>query len=371
MFRATHPGGQPCHDSLDATNLGQARYILEIRGYRGIEFYSDENADDVKRFALSDTGIDETTLPEWSAAEAAAAQKRRGVWAKLWWAFKQHLVFFGALLIWNWFSLRGERPFSWADKIGFGLSATYLVLFLMMVSPMVFFDQLLQASAWADWAGVRKWVKRTRWLRRITRVGVPELELQIREAYALAAEGYVRDAVQKMEVLKAHPSLTESMYFSRLSTVYEYAGDTDAMVRCAEAAAAKSTGGVGEWIDLATARIRRKCDVAGAKAALEHVEGKEIPILARAALERCRGMIALEEGKFAEAKQQLEQALAGMSEHAGNPLLQNWIAEAKAYLAVALSALGERDRAGKELAEAAPLLKANKEEALLRRANGR
>lgn len=348
--------------------MGQARYVLEIRGYRDIEFHSDENADEIRRFAMSGTGITEDDLAPWTAADAAAAQRRKGPWAKLGWAFKQHLVFFGPLLIWNWFSLRGERPFGWGDRIGFALSATYVVLFLMMVSPMIFFDQLLQASAWAEWAAVRKWIKRTRWLRRITRVGIPELELQIREAYALAAEGYLRDAVKKMETCREHPDLPEAMYFSRLSTVYEYAGDYDAMVRCAEAAAAKSTGGVGEWIDLATARIRRKCDIAGAKDALAHVDGKEIPVLARAALARCRGMIACEEGTYAEAKTLLEQALEAMNEHAGNPLLENWVAEANAYLAISLAGLEEREAARAALAKASKLLEANKEHALLRRA---
>lgn len=367
MFRGKDPQGQACHDYVDATNLGQARYKLEIRGYRDIEFYTDENAPDIEKAMLSGTGIKKDDLAQWTAAEEAAAQKRSGAVAKLWWAFKQHLVFLGPLLIWNWFSWRGERPFGWGDWIGFALSSMYFVLFLMMVSPMVVFDQLLQASAWCDWAAVRRWTKVARVLRKMTRTGIPELELQIREAYALAAEGRLPEALSHMEAVRGNADLSEAMYFARLSTVYEYAGDYAAMVRCAEASAAKSSGGAGEWIDLATARIRRLCDVPGAKAALEHIEGKEIPILAAAALARCKGMIACEEGIHLEARELFHKAQSGMAEHAANPLLQNWIAETKAYLAISLAALGERDAARRCVAESAKLLEASKEFALLRR----
>jgi hypothetical protein len=366
-FRAEDAAGTKYHNVVSAGSLPEARGILEHRGYRRIEFFDDEHAGDIQRSIQASEEI-----PAWAkdepvdVEEELAANARQGVARKLWWAFKGHLIFIAPLAIWNVVSWRGERPFGWGDWLGFVLTPLYALFFCYCVAPMVLFELLLEACVWHDWAAARRRIRLARALRRVMRAGIPELELQIRDAYALAGQGRVAEGLAAFERLRGQPGMGDGMYFSRLSSVYEYAHDIPGMIRCLEQAAALSTG-ASEWIDVATARIRHARDVAGAKAALEKTTGKEIPVLAAAGLDRCRGMIAVEEGDHRAACALLVRALGPLQEHAGNPLIQSWIAETRAYLAIAQAGAGERDAALAHLRAIEHFLATTKEDALLAR----
>ena len=115
------------------------------------------------------------------------SRRRKGALAKFAWALKQHAPYFALLLLWNFLSWRGDRPFGWGDKLGFVLTPLYAIYFAVVVTPMLAFDQLIQAAVWRDWAAQRRWTAVLRFNRRLLGMGVPESELLWREANALAA----------------------------------------------------------------------------------------------------------------------------------------------------------------------------------------
>ena len=108
-FSATSADGEKVRERIDAASLSQARYILEIRRYTDVEFFTHENADDISRMTLSGTGVDPAEFPEWSAEDDIGSQQRRGLARQLLWALKQHSIFLAPLLLWNFLSWRG-RP---------------------------------------------------------------------------------------------------------------------------------------------------------------------------------------------------------------------------------------------------------------------
>lgn len=366
LFRATDATGASVEDRLEAATLGQARYMLELRGFRAIEFYSPENVDDVQRASLSGTGVEPANADDGTAGIEIAAQKRKGLAAQLLWAVGQHSIFFGPLLLWNWLSWRGDRPFGWGDWLGFVATPLYGVVFALMVLPLTIFTVMLEAAVWSDWPKQQRCIRLARLLRTVMRTGIPENELIFREANAMAAQGNLAGALAHAEPLRGHPDLAEYLYLGRISSVYEYAGDYAGQLRCAEQALALNPEGTDGWIDVASVRIRRFRDVAGARAALDKIADRELSEMVRAVYLLVQGMVAVEAGEPAEAERLLCEAAEVFTKF-GLALVQAFEAELQAYLALALAAQGRGHEAHSAYARVRPLLVAGKLDQLVSR----
>ena len=367
LFTATSPDGRKVHERIEAANLGQARYTLEIRRYRDIEFLTDENAEDIRRSVTSGTGVPEADPEVWTAEDEVESRRRRGVAEKVWWAFKQHAPIFGALAVWNLISWHNGPPYSWLGWLGFAATPLYGLVFVKMVTPMVLFQLILEAAVWHDWPRLRRRIACARFLRKFMVTGIPDKELDIREGISLAAQGRLAEGVALVEKYRGHPDMAEYLLLGRLSGLYDAAGQYDRVVALMEEAAAKGPGGVSEWIDVALARIRRKHDAAGARAALAQIDGREVPALAQAFRLLVEGMIHLEERDDLRAVEYYRSGLEKLATAAGSPLTLGLIAEARAGLAIALARLGKKDAARRLLAGERPLLEARKETELLAR----
>jgi 2-keto-3-deoxy-L-rhamnonate aldolase RhmA len=79
LFSATLPDGEKVRERIDAASLAQARYILEVRKYTDVEFFTHDNAEDIARMTLSGTDINLDDYPELSAADEIEGQMRRGL----------------------------------------------------------------------------------------------------------------------------------------------------------------------------------------------------------------------------------------------------------------------------------------------------
>ena len=229
------------------------------------------------------------------------------------------------------------------------------------------FQLILEASVWHDWRRLRRLTGFARMLKKFFTTAIPDKELDIREATAWAAEGRLADGLQLVEKYRGYPDVAEYLYLARLAGLYDAAGQYDRALALKEESAAKGPGGVSEWIDVAMARIRRKQDVAGARAALQKLEGKEVPALAQAFRLLAEGMIALEERDDLKACEYYRAGLEKLQATAGSPLILGLIAESRAGMAIALARLGRKDAGRKILANERPLLEARKETALLAR----
>lgn len=367
MYRARGPRGERVTDSIQADSLADARTRLEARHYQGIEFYTGENAADIARMSAAGTGIEPAAPGEWSPADEIEAQGRRGTGAQVAWAFTKHLIIFSLLSRWNYASMRDGPPYGWLDWLGFAATPLYAAFFLMMVLPLTIFTQMLEAAVWHDWKRQARWIGAARLLRRLMRTGIPENELTFREANALAAQGNLSAALQRVEPLRQDPSIAEYLFLGRVSSIHEYAGDFSGGLRCLERAAALKPETPDVWIDLATFRLRRFGNAPGAREALAHAAGRELPEIARAMVEVAEGMAATLERDFAAGEERLRAASARFDKF-GIPLIKGIQAELKAWRAVALAGLGRKEPARKLFAEARPLLVAQRAHALIARA---
>lgn len=367
LFSATGPHGAKVHERIGAANLGQARYLLETRKYRDIEFLTDENGEDVRRAATAGTDVPEADSQIWTAEDEVESHRRQGVAAKVWWAFRQHAPIFGALAVWNLVSWHNGPPFSKLGWIGFVATPLYCLWFIKLTTPMVLFQLILEAAVWCDWKKLRALIGCARFLRKFMVTGIPDSELDIREGIAHAAEGRLEQGVALVQKHRGPDGMAEYLWCARLAGLYDVAGQYDRVVALMEEAAAKGPGGASEWIDVALARIRRKRDAAGARAALEKIADKEVPALAQAVRLIVEGMIHLEERDDLRAIEYYRSGLEKLAATAGSPLIQIIIAEARAGTAIALARLGRKDAARKFLAGARPLLAARRETDLLAR----
>jgi tetratricopeptide (TPR) repeat protein len=367
LFSATAPDGRKVHERIEAAGLDQARYTLEIRRYHDIEFLTDENAADIQRSATAGTGVPEADPEVWTAEAEAESHRRPGVAVKIWWAFKQRSLIFGVLALANILSWRGGPPFGWLDWLGFAATPLYALVFVKLVTPMILFQLILEAAVWHDWNKLRRLIGVARRLRKVTVTGIPELELDIREATALAAGGRLDEGLALMERHRGRAELAEYLFLSRLSGLYDVAGQYDRALALMEESAAKGPGGVSEWIDVAMVRIRRMHDAAGARAALARLEDKEVPALAQAVRLIVEGLILVEERDHERAVEYFRAGLEKLQVAAGNPLGLALFAEARAGTVIALARLGRKDAARKILAGERPLLEARQEKDLLAR----
>jgi hypothetical protein len=367
LFRARDASGAIVEDHVEAATLGQARYALELRGCTDIEFFTGESQADITRSVHSGAKVRELGAEEWTAADEIASHQRKGLLAKFWWALKQHAPYFGLLLVWNYFSWRGDRPFGWGDGLGFVLTPLYTLYFVAVVTPMLAFDQLLQAAVWRDWAAQRRWTAVLRFMRRLMGgMGVPENELLWREANALAAGGNLSGALAHVAALKEHPDIAPFLYFSRASTLHEFAGDFAGQLKCIEQAVASRPEGTDSYIDLAFVRILRFRDLTGARAALARIEDRELAQTARGVYLLVRGVVGVEARDYAAAETDLREAESILG-RIGNALILGFLADLQAYLALALVATGRPQEARSRYLSVRPLLVAQKADHLLAR----
>ena len=367
LFSATTRDGRKFHDRVESANLGHARHTLEALGHRDIEFLSDENVEDISRAARIGVGVPVEKPEWWTVGDEIQSRRRRGLMQKLRWAFGRHLEFAWPLVLWNVISCVHGRPFREMDWLGFIVTLLYGVWFARKILPMTLFQLILEASAWHNWPRLRRLIRFTRLLKRFITTAIPDRELDIREAVSLAAEGRLADGLQLVEKYRKHPDMAEYIFLTRLSGLYDAAGQYDRVVALREEAALKGPGGVSEWIDLAMARIRRKRDVVGAREALKKIEGKEMPAIAQAFRLMVDGMIASEERADVKACEYYRSGLDKLQATGYSPVVFGLIAEARVGMAMSLTRLGEKDVARRILAQERPLLEARGEKDLLAR----
>jgi len=366
LFRARDASGANIENHIEAATLGQARYTLELRGCTDIEFHTSENHPEIMRSVLSGSGMEPADPEVWTASDEIASRERRGLLAKLGWALRMHAPYRLTLLLWNYLSWRGDRPFGWGDWLGFILTGLYTMYFFVVVTPMLAFEQLLQAAVWRDWAAQRRYIAVLRFMRSLMRVGVSENELLWREANALAAGGNLSGALAHVASLKGHPDVAPFLYLSRASTLHEFAGDFHGQLKCIEQAVASRPDGTDSYIDLAAVRILRFRDAAGARAALEKIEGRELAVTPRGVYLLMRGATATEARDYAAAEKDLREAEAILGQN-GTALILGFLAVLQAYLALVLVATGRPQESRARYLSVRPLLVAQKADHLLSR----
>jgi tetratricopeptide (TPR) repeat protein len=370
LYEAIGPAGKKVQDRVEGESLSEAKASLSALGYTDIVFWESDLTRDVKDLNLAGAGLlpDDPRVGRSTPAEEIANRRRnRGAWRKALWALRVNLIIIVPLVAIEIHLLRKTWPLTKQEFRALILVPIALAFIFLKCTPTVCYQAILRATVWHNWKQMRRCIRIARVVRGIIQMGIPEHELQTREAFALASEGQLSQALQKMEEVRVKFPMKPYIFLSRLGTVYRYAGMLEKQIDCLrESVAAAPPGLATIKLDLATVLARGGKDIASAKQLLAEATTMGKSRIDCAGASKCKGIIAVEEKKFAEAQASLREAIALFSD-VGSPLVEGIICETKAYLCLAAAGLGQRDEAARLWREIKPLLLARNERDLIQR----
>jgi tetratricopeptide (TPR) repeat protein len=370
LYEAIGPSGKKIQDRVEGESLAAANTSLTALGYTDIVFLQGDITRDTRELLRTSAGLslEESEKSPFTPAEQIANRRHRGVWRKALWAIRKNLIYIVPLLAVNFYFLINVARLNTLEWRIFEWTLIGLAWVLIRCAPTVCYQGVLSASVWKDWKQMRRFIRVLRWTHKIIKRGAPEHDLEIREAYALASEGQLAQALQKMEDVRAkYPLLKPYIFLSRLGTVYQNAGMPEKRIDCLRQAVDASPPGLPTTrLDFATALARGGRDIARAKQLLAEAKAMGKTRIDSAGVTMCEGIIAVEEKKFTEAQPLLKKAIALFS-NGSTPLSDLFICEIKTYLCLACAGLGQRDEASRLWRECKPLAVARNERVMIQR----
>lgn len=193
---------------------------------------------------------------------------------------------------------------------------------------------------------------------------IPMEELAFRQAGALAIFGRLDEALSLVEKWKARNPL---MYYQRVSSVYSNARDFVRALECKKKALQLAPKDGSCMVDCADALAYPFGDVAEARRQLDAARKAILPELGESFVLKVEGLLALLEGRYAEAVEYLGQARKQAEadlENDGPRMLTGHIRLIRAFRAVALAGLGKTEEARQEYEELKSFLSRDHEETL-------
>jgi hypothetical protein len=365
LFTATGPNGTTVTDRIEQPTLSAAKYTLELRGYKDLQFHTDDIAAQTDNALMAEF---EAKLPKdvLTPEQELRARRGGGVLREIWFAWKLNSLFWVPLFAWSAIAIHGGRPFGWGDWCAFLLTIAFLIYFFWLVLPAIAYQRLLDAGVHFQWDEVRRWAGVIRLLKRTAFVPIPEFEIDFRVAYGLAAENKLEEALRLTKKYEDH-SCGKFQYFSRLAGLYEAARDFPKMTHCRRLAAEHGSGKPEEKLDLAMGLLRRERKPTEAKALLDEIDLSDCGDLVVLFCEYCRGLLAFELGDCAAAEAYLRKTIDLSKPYENNPLMAGMLMDIRAYLSLALAGLGQLPQAKALLDQAEPLLRIRREDELIQR----
>ncbi|HEV7226117.1 MAG TPA: hypothetical protein VGN42_25645 [Pirellulales bacterium] len=234
--------------------------------------------------------------------------------------------------------------------------------FVSQVStPVLRYHKFFELVAWGRWSEVLQESDRLQGR-------LPEREIRWQRAKALAGLGRLAEGLEFVAPLASDPDAPRWLYFSRLSDVYAAANDWEAALTSLEKASAIAPGNATILIDLAMSLLTRQRDLPRARQLLEQARAHALSDALAPAAAAVEGVLLLEEHKPDQARVKLEAGMAGLNKfRAASPLMGALLDRFRAYLALALAAVGDRAAAEREFRLAEPRLVALRRDELLAR----
>ncbi|HEX8250658.1 MAG TPA: hypothetical protein VF599_20965 [Pyrinomonadaceae bacterium] len=358
LYTAANPDGRNVTERIEAENIAQAKYRLEIRGYSEITFHSSEIRDEILLASDETKNALNKVSP---AVEKTLAG--RSLFFVLLATLAIGAIVWVPLLLWLISDISNGKSF-WLSLSAF----TGFVLFFVFVNlPIVLFRNLIQACDWARWDEVRSYVKIINWYNKINPVVIPAYDLDGRLACADAAEGNLESGLRRMMKYENDPKVSKFLYYGKMQMIYEKAGRPDKKLEYAELAVREYPGRTEAYLDCALTQARYFRNTAKAREFLEAATETEITSIVQPFVSFCEGVIELEDGNLQKAEFDLLRALKKIKPYEKTGLFTGVISELKTYLTLVYGEIGERDKAIALLREVKPYLVANKEDELLER----
>lgn len=367
LWKGVDRFGTERFERVEAESAREAKEKLELGGFTQLRFHSDEIISAAKE------GVEQASNPEYRVELSAQEEVERfgkpppGLWESWWGNVRQSpkgSLFSVVILVYGLYV--GSKWMVVLPIVGF---LVFPVLFYWFGLPTRIYEQLNRAKVWHRWAEVQSCCGRLERVQRWVRIGPPAWEIARCRGQALAALGRLEEGLQEFARHETDPLLPKGMYHSFQAGIHDAARSFDQALELRARSVESMPDNMSLKVDLAMGYVQRKRDPARAKAVLETVDPDLVVEFARPWLELIRGLIALEEGDVAGARELFKGALAGFEPYLGAPLVLSIQLLTKSYLclALALDAASNREQVRELYKEVATFLQAAREEELLGR----
>ncbi|REK11404.1 MAG: tetratricopeptide repeat protein [Planctomycetota bacterium] len=344
LLTATDAAGERATHRVAADSAADAHAKLEAQGYREIVLHTD----DASAATPQVPGFDPSTVAPKDQVEA----RDLSTFAFFLFLYKKLAIKSAALemiaVVYLGYKLYAWQPLGIA---GYCAIAVLLLPAAIAAWASLFglqrkYDLLVDASAWGRWSEV---LERTPPLRG----KVPELELDTREAIALAGLGRLDEGLERLRPHEHGGDSPRWMVLGRLSEVYETANQHDEALRCMREAYELDPDNPTLELDYAMALLKNEQDPQLAAQLIQSAEKRRLSDLLQLFLPFIKGLFCLNTGQDGKAVETLNEARKKLEPLApGAPLVRQILDINAAYQAIAHVRTGRRDLALK-LAEPA------------------
>jgi tetratricopeptide (TPR) repeat protein len=364
LWNCTSPEGKETAVRIEAADATEARQRLQGQGYTNLQLLTDE----CYAAAKESFGADARQVSLSAEQEAAFFRQPSTSFLRL---LGQSLRF-GLLLylvLAAIVAFRVARSAQWRtmDTIYVVIAVAFTLWIAFKSSGSYLFAKLNEAKDWHQWDEVLRQLRRIETFNRFTWGKLPPSTIARYRAEALAAKGQVQTALQVLEIYRHTEGMPEWLFLAYVAGIYDRAKDFDHAIEYNRQAIAADPGKAALLVDLAFRLIFRKRDVPAARQAIAEAEQHEQTVMAKPFQSRVRGLIALEEGDYATARDYFARALDLLLPFQGKPLVFGNLMLTSACLALAEAKLGHRAAAQALLQKATPYLEATEEKDLLQR----
>lgn len=354
LFTAVDRDGKSVTQRIEAENLKQARYKLDIRGYSEISFYESELSSEVSNLF----GKEYSEAKNKNLQNQVSFQFDNSLTHQLISLFKMTWLFWsiavGCLLY-------APNAITWMI-VGFCVFTTaYLML------PVIISTRLHEAHCWHKNALVRFWGSAAKLLNPVSITKIPDFEIDSYLANADARDGNLKAALQRMAKYENDSTISRRLLYIKTVRIYANARDYEKAQALLEKSLNEGNVYEEELIDYAIGLARYLRQPARAKDVLQKVFESELTVAANLFLPYCQGVIEFEDGNYSQAEFYLKQACRRLEPFRKNSFLIGLKSEVKAFLALALGRQGETDEAQRLFEEAKPYLISVRENELLQR----
>lgn len=342
LYVARDADGREVHGTVQAVGSSDALRQIGAQGLEQPRLLSEPLGNDV--------GANQPLDPELALVAARAVQE--SVWLsmlRVLWA--NALLWAPPALLLGW-SLYEGPPYGVGDWTVFAYAALALAAMLVLVGPMFFYNQLLQARTVGSWGAARRWL----WLlRRTALLGAPSRsQLCAEECKILAGSGDPGRALALWE--STRDTQTPEQYWGGLIAIHDAAHEHPKMIAAQREFLRVAGARELATIDLALALARYQRAIGEAEDLLAKIPVDGLSELALAGHHMARGLIHAERGMHALAGRQFEAAIAHAGIFRSNPLTLGMLAELHGLLAWTLRRGGQAERAAELWRKVGPVL---------------
>lgn len=363
ILTATDNAGVRDTHHVVAASAAEAVAQLETEGHTAIELHTDDAAAVSTKLTALETG--HVTPKDMVDLRGITA------WGMFFFLLKKQFAspkavfaYVISLAVVAWILYEGP-PYGilfWV-LIAFSLLPFLIAFYFAFLTESRRFTQLMEASAWGQWQSVIHLAEKLKGK-------VPDFELDMRSAVALAMLGRDEEAQAKIEFHDGNEDVPRWMYLSRVAEFYEAIGQHEtSLVYHADAYHEASDNPTVE-LDYAKALLENEKNLELAEQLLDSAQKKPQSDLLKMLLPYVLGLQSLCKRQYTEAQSHFQEARTRLAPlAAGEPLCRLVQDLCSAHIVIASSNGGDLETARQHIGPARKRLQALGDGRLLRRMN--